>query len=284
MTPCTSINLFFDPAFRTPVTEQIRRCARAGFAHLDMNFWDWCHSDASPFAGDDWRDWVRSIAACARDTGVVFTQAHAHVHNFFVNGLGCVAEERLRRSVEGAGMLGIPWIVVHPSHNDGSEAELYERNAEYFYRHAKAAAEYGTGLAIENLSSARERFVSEDSLVRLIDMIRLPNVGACWDTGHGNVTGRGQREAILALGNRLRALHIADNNGRDDEHVPPFFGSIRWDEVTRALAEIGYGGDFTFEAHNFVRRLPECLKDEALALQYRIGETLAGSIGERSSL
>lgn len=33
-----------------------------------------------------------------------------------------------------------------------------------------------------------------------------------------------------------------------------------------------------FEAHNFVRKLPENLKDEALALQYRIGLTLVKSI------
>ena len=276
--PCTSINLFFDASFTMPVCEQIRRCARAGFEHLDMNFWDWSHSDTSPFAADDWKEWVKSIGACARETGIVFTQAHAHVQNFFKNGLDCPAEERVRRSIEGAGVLGIPWIVMHPSYNKGSDEELYEKNAEYFYRHALRAADCGVGLAIENLSSATEKFVNENMLVRLIDMIGMKNVGACWDTGHGNVTGRKQREGILTLGNRLHALHIADNNGREDEHIPPFFGNINWSEVMQALRDISYDGDFTFEAHNFVRRLPDNLKDEALALQYRIGRTLVESV------
>ena len=113
--PCTSINIFYDNQFVVDVTEQIRRVADGGFMHLDMNFWDWSHDPKSPFMQDDWRDWVKRIDAEAKRCGVQFTQAHAHVYNFYEENGDSVHERQILRSIEGAGMLGVPWIVLHPS-------------------------------------------------------------------------------------------------------------------------------------------------------------------------
>ena len=52
-----------------------------------------------------------------------------------------------------------------------------------------------------------------------------------------------------------------------------------WDEITKALADIGYSGSFTFEADNFLKSL----KDEdsafcALKLMESVGRNLIKKI------
>ena len=70
MKACTSINVFFDSEFQASVQEQMRRTADGGFRHVDMNFWDWSHSEKSPFKQPDWRRWVEGIGAAARRMGL----------------------------------------------------------------------------------------------------------------------------------------------------------------------------------------------------------------------
>ncbi len=280
MKPCASINAFFDGTFQTPVAQQMQRVADAGFRHLDMNFWDWAHSPNSPQRRDDWRAWVQSIGEAAQAMNVRFTQAHAHVYNFYTADAPEIHEEQVRRSIEGAGMLGIPWIVMHPVQRpdwqeDGSAEKMLQENIAYFRAHAKRAAQWGVGLALENMTYPSSGIFTADGLCALIDGIGLPNVGACWDTGHANLAKQDQPAAIRTLGHRLHALHIADNRGDRDEHTIPFLGNIDWPPIVQALHEIGYPGDFTFEAHNIVRCMPESCKAEAMRLMYRIGETLA---------
>jgi sugar phosphate isomerase/epimerase len=92
--------------------------------------------------------------------------------------------------------------------------------------------------------------------------------GACWDTGHGHRQGLRQAHSIRMLGDWLKSLHIQDNNGLHDQHLLPYQGTIDWNEVVGALREVGYAGDFTYEAHNSVRTLPDGMRDSALQYAY----------------
>lgn len=285
MKPCGSINVYFDANYRVPVEVQMQRVHDAGFRRLDMNFWDWSNDDwseasLSPFTSDSWREWVGHIADAAVLMGVKFTQAHADVYNFYQEGFDSPHEERIRRSIEGAGMLGVPWIVLHPSQRPDyeqpeSEERMLAENAEYFRRHAERAAKWNVGLALENMSRPRGGLTSAKQLLRLVELIDMPNVGICWDTGHANLSGQNQPESIVQMRGKLHALHIADNFGEKDDHMAPYFGTVDWPPIIEALRASEYDGDFTFEAHMLVRRVPEPVKPEALKLMYRIGETLA---------
>ena len=57
---------------------------------------------------------------------------------------------------------------------------------------------------------------------------------------------------IRAIGERLGALHIHDNDRWKDLHQIPFAGSIDWNEVVKALKDIDYKGEFTLEADSFL--------------------------------
>ena len=275
MKVCTSINVFYDWDFIVPVEDQIQRVYDAGFRHMDMNFWDWCTDPRSPFCQDNWRDWVEGIAKKAQALNVKFTQAHADVFNFYTGDPA--RYEMYLRCLEGAAMLGIPWMTFHPSgHPDFSpeiEAKNIKENIEYYKPLVEIAEKYKVGIALENMS---RRLCSADHLIQMVDALDSPYVGVCWDTGHAHIAGQNQYESLKALGPRLHALHIQDNDGITDEHMPPHFGTIEWDPVMKALREIKYPGDFTFEAHMIVRRVPNGCRADALRLLKQIGEELVG--------
>ena len=54
---------------------------------------------------------------------------------------------------------------------------------------------------------------------------------------------------ILTAGDKLRALHIADNQGKDDDQhmMPCAKGRVNFLEVVEALRKIGYDGLFNLE-------------------------------------
>ena len=75
----------------------------------------------------------------------------------------------------------------------------------------------------------------------------LPELGCHLDLGHSNVHGRSPAPMIRRFGPRLRHLHVHDNNGREDLHLPPGAGVINWSEIAAALREIGYDRTATLE-------------------------------------
>jgi sugar phosphate isomerase/epimerase len=56
-----------------------------------------------------------------------------------------------------------------------------------------------------------------------------------------------QALSLRTMGKRLKALHVDDNRGWEDDHLPPFHGTVDWAAVIPVLGEIGYTGDLTFE-------------------------------------
>lgn len=58
-------------------------------------------------------------------------------------------------------------------------------------------------------------------------------------------------------------VHINDNFGEDDVHLAPFLGSLPWDDVLRALREVGYAGSMNVEVS--CSRLPEALRKPYVA-------------------
>jgi sugar phosphate isomerase/epimerase len=280
----TSLNVLFDPK-QVSACQAVQRLARAGFEVLDFNFTDWCYND-SPFVADNWRAWVEEIGRCAADCGVVFTQCHGPIFHKFDDS------ERQRhltalshRSLEAAGMLGISWVVFEPETDHGAWdaahlEDLKSRNVEWFSALLPTAEASNVGIALENCTDvhANGRGISRwygsvpAELIALIDAFENPRVGACWDTGHAQIQRVDQGAALRALGKRLKALHIQDNDGKADQHLLPYYGRVKWPEIVQALRDIEFSGDFTYEVHNSIRVLPDELRDEALQFAVSIGK------------
>ncbi len=57
-------------------------------------------------------------------------------------------------------------------------------------------------------------------------------------------------KAILALGNRVKTLHISDNDGIKERHWLPLEGKIDFKSVISALEKVGYDGLFCYEVND----------------------------------
>ena len=266
--------------------ESIRRCHQAGFRVLDMNM---CALSRrlTTLHEDNWKQQVDEIANEAAKLGMEFVQSHPpYPGRLDIDGLNSPEgqqffKDMVLRAIEITKMLGGKWCVMHPvtdltSETGDIEAQI-AHNKKYYAQELELSAKLGVGLAFENMCDGpnRRRFcVTANELMALMDACNSEYVGICWDVGHANRMMDNQVPSILKLGDRIKALHIDDNRGKDDLHVLPFTGNIPWEDVMHALYVGGCKADLIFEIGTCGDKMPECLKDEAARLCYKVGEHL----------
>ncbi len=279
MRASTSLNVLPLSADLRPAMARVRA---AGFDCADLNLVN--HADARralPFSGDGWRGWVEQVGLAAEALHLPFNQAHG-LKRIDLDGDVPAQLSMAVRQLEAASLLNIPRVVFHAG-KTADAARLFERNRAFFTELCESAARLNVEIALENTFKPDELTAMLERHIALLDALNTPLFGACWDTGHAHVAHIDQRAGILALGRRLRALHVQDGDGINDVHTAPYYGAIDWENVMRALADADYRGDLTFEAPAFVRPLPDALKDGALRQLCDIGRHLSGLFEESRS-
>ena len=239
--------------------------AKAGFPAIDYALCDMVN-DANVFNGDAYRAEAEAVLRTVKSKGMVINQTHTPF-TFAKPMYGDARFEeivmpRMIRSLEISAMLGAKVAVVHPVHHipyRGNEQELFERNMAFYRRLLPYAKEYGVKIGVENMfqSDSLRRCITAstcsrgEEFVRYIDTLDDPFAVACLDVGHVGLPAGATEEAhdiVRLLGHdRLQALHVHDNDYRDDYHMLPCVGKLNWQELTKALGEIDYTGDFTLE-------------------------------------
>ena len=132
----------------------------------------------------------------------------------------------------------------------------------------RALAEHIRGrdicICLENLVRAGVSKI--DAILELLRKIGSDQFAITLDTGHLNIAKTtSQREFILRAGEKLHAIHIADNEGTRDQHLMPFArGTVDFAEVVSALREIHYKGLFNYEIPGETARCPLALRDAKL--------------------
>jgi len=98
--------------------------------------------------------------------------------------------------------------------------------------------------------------------------------GLCLDTGHLNLLHKSFRVYMPILGDRIKALHIHDNDASSDQHLAPYTGTIIWKDFINGLKQIGYNGDLSFETFRQVtiKRVDKPVIMPFLKLIAQIGE------------
>ena len=145
------------------------------------------------------------------------------------------------------------------------------------------AKEYDVKIALENMwqIDKKRRVICDDTCSRAVEFARYVDTlddehfVACLDLGHCGLIGEEPQDAIRILGHdRLKALHVHDNDYRGDTHTLPFLSHMEWEEIMKALADIKYDGEFTFEADNFLPHFPKDLKPMAAKFMVDTGRYL----------
>jgi sugar phosphate isomerase/epimerase len=93
-------------------------------------------------------------------------------------------------------------------------------------------------------------------MLEMLESIGSHNVGFTLDVGHANTVGLVD-EFLDQLNNHISHVHIHDNMGKKDEHLPLGKGSIDWKRVTEKLSD--YKGIFVTEMSSVEEGI-ECLE------------------------
>ena len=264
----------------------IRRICEAGFSAIDYTMYD----SSQPIFTSARGQMIREMKEIADSFGVVFNQAHS------TNPSQRYGDEEFNRrqrnavmaSIEVAAELGAAQIVIHPIHvPDVSREVQREINFDFYSEVLERARAVGIRIAIENMWARHRdnpaRLVPNvcsvgEELLEYVDMMESDYVTACLDIGHAGLVGERADGMIRTLGKRLGAIHIHDNDIISDLHTLPFMGKVNFDEVCRALREVEYSGDLTFEVYHSLRKIPTELYPATLKYILEIGNYLKRKI------
>lgn len=264
--------------------ESMRMLYNLGFVHQDLSLSRMMFNE-SEFNGDDWKELAYQVRELKNELGITFVQAHlpfrcanyfdrpAEYHQFMT--------DMTLRAAEICAIVGIEWVVVHPIYSADFPCEAVEEqlaeNRRFYDPIVKILTDAGCGVAFENLVDLphHRRFGSTAAeLNMIIDSYHHEKVGACIDFGHANLMYHGMEPwFIRQVGSRLRATHLADNYGSQDDHMPPFVGTVKWEEVMKSLKETGFNGTLVYET-KVVTTIPNELRESLFAYLRQIGEHL----------
>lgn len=100
--------------------------------------------------------------------------------------------------------------------------EWYQRAKNFWKEAASFMKKRGCRLLLENVFED-----NPEDLFRLIEDLQAENVGCCLDTGHQKAFGSGDlKHWIRVLSPFIQEIHLHDNLGHADEHLPPGKGNI----------------------------------------------------------
>lgn len=195
--------------------------------------------------------------------------------------------------------LDCKYIVIHGfklASYVGSEEKEWSLTENFLLELAPIAKELGITMCVENLYSNVGNHLGEgpccnakkaaERIDRINSEIGAEVLGFCFDTGHANIVGFDMEDFITTLGNRLKVLHIHDNDGIRDLHQIPFVftrtrenkPSTDWDGFINGLKRIGYSGVLNFETAPVLDSFPKELHDDVLHLIVECGKYFAGRL------
>lgn len=140
--------------------------------------------------------------------------------------------------VKECGKYAIKTAVIHLT--DGEKPPpANEKGLNRMKRLCEAAEKNNVILAAENLQ------VSEH-LGYVLSNINSQSLGFCYDSGHENCH-HPYIDNLKLYGDRLKAVHLHDNDGKKDQHLIPGEGSIDWRATIAKINASGYKGTFMLE-------------------------------------
>lgn len=199
---------------------------------------------------------IRAGAAAMRMHGIAALSFHAPFADAIdISSLEAetriAAVRELLIAADAAAALGATFLVLHP----GPERAGKPPPQEWLHRMTAAAVslnevarhcrDLNLTLLLENMLP-HLMFGHTSDILFLLGAIRETNVGTCLDTGHAFLS-RDLRTVVHKLSGHLRMLHVNDNLGERDDHLPPGDGAIDWISLVRQLRQWKFQGPLVLE-------------------------------------
>jgi len=138
--------------------------------------------------------------------------------------------------------LGIPR--VQPRDADVGPSDTRAAARRSIEELQRIARPLGVRIVVEVIPNELSR---AGSLVHFVEAeLEGLDIGICLDFGHAHIDGD-VVDAVEMVSEHFVATHLHDNNGRSDDHLLPFEGTIDWPAAITAVQKVGFDGPFIFE-------------------------------------
>ena len=269
------------------IEKAIEMLKEAGFEGIDYTMSEEAYKD-------DYKAYAERINAACKKYGIPVVQLHGPIPKYQLHQTEAreAFMKMAERAIEFAGLIGSANVVLHPMRvAKGTHEEQLDINLGEYRPLIPLAKAAGVKIAIENMCSFKINEFGEpvkhvcksaEEHARYIDAFCDDTVTACFDTGHAAASSEEICEFVRILGGkRLTALHVHDNDCKNDLHTLPYNHSIKFDPFLTALADIDYQGDFTLECIYYLRQLPEGLYMPALKYMAEIARYMRDEVVKR---
>lgn len=228
---------------RRDLFAEIAWIAESGFDYIDLTI-------EAPGCGTERNDW-RQVQQAIADHGLGVV-CHSAPYLPIDNPSPLVrqaAVNELRRSIDVAHVVGAPLCTMTflgwPAYlSDSDGYEFYRQLLEILVKHG---AERNVQVAMQNQARNEHQLKCFREIFHRVPALRL-----LLDVGHVNIkTARSlTRDYLFALADRLAHVHLSDNDGLSDLHLPPGApqrGGIDLRRELRDLRSFHYDGTITLD-------------------------------------
>ncbi|MBP9561433.1 MAG: sugar phosphate isomerase/epimerase, partial [Syntrophorhabdaceae bacterium] len=159
-----------------------------------------------------------------------------------------ISIDKIKKAVEVAHHLNAKGVVCHPGYDrwrfDGNE-QLWLDSSIETWNEVLSEAGRDIDIMLENIFEE-----TPSTFLALFGYFRDKNLYFCFDTGHFNLFSKQPLEDwLIPLKNRMREMHIHDNYGSADDHLPLGSGTFPFRELKAFIRNSG-GIRFTSECHS----------------------------------
>lgn len=216
------LSTYVPPTENLSFAQRLKAVRTAGFDSVCL---DW--EEEAIAADGDRREQLKKAQAL----GLAVEHVHltgSHTNEMWLEGeKGEHVTERYRKELKLCAECGIRTAVVHVTWGTLDTPPVTAIGLERFGRLAGYAEFYHVQAALENS-------VSMAHLDALLEHLKNPWVGLCFDSGHCNCFTPAA-DPLGRWGDRLFAMHLHDNDGTGDWHSLPFDGTVDWGVLVEKL-------------------------------------------------
>ena len=206
-----------------PIFKRFKAIKKAGFTHVSI----WLGKEEASVRNGKLEDFIDS----AHNTGLEIECAHASYdgcNNIWIgnDSQKCELLAEYTEQIEYCGQSHIPILVMHVSQGNNAPGPN-EGGLKFMLELLEVAIKLNVSIALENTRRT-------DGLNYLLENIKDPRLGMCYDSSHDFLFSKHPTCLLSEWGNRLLYTHFSDNDGHSDRHWLPGTGIIDWDLIKAA--------------------------------------------------
>ena len=153
--------------------------------------------------------------------------------------------KRVTKCVQFAAEIGASYVTIHPGkfsrdHHRSLFPRAYDRAIESINELARASEKQNVMLALENAPNGTDQgvLIDPETMKACLDSIDSRMVGILLDLGHAHTHGLDPLAFLRLLSPHICALHIHNNDGRNDSHNPLYEGKMNYPSLLNGIAAI----------------------------------------------